>query len=87
MGKTSREKRPIQAYFELHIEQARSSRDSEDHRNPQRDPGISYDLLVEEGEPGRPHPMEDRRDAPAPPEMILAVNALPARMGEKWSQP
>jgi beta-ureidopropionase / N-carbamoyl-L-amino-acid hydrolase len=84
-GKHPAIKRPIQAYFELHIEQGPVlERLGKTIGVPKGILGISwYDLLVEgKGNQAGPTPMEDRRDALcAAAEMILAVNALPARMG------
>ncbi len=84
-GKHPAQKRPIRAYFELHIEQGPVlERLGKTIGVPKGILGIRwYDLLVEgKGNQAGPTPMDDRRDALcAAAEMIIAVNALPARMG------
>jgi N-carbamoyl-L-amino-acid hydrolase len=76
---------PIQAYFELHIEQGPVlEKLGKTIGIPRGILGISWhDIFVEgKGNQAGPTPMEDRKDALcAAAEMILKVNELPSRMG------
>ena len=84
-GETPAKQFPLQAYYELHIEQGPML--EREHKTIGAPKGILclhwYDIYLE-GEANQvgPTPMEGRHDALcAAAEMILQVNALPERMG------
>jgi len=84
-GKKDVKRRPVQAYYEFHIEQGPIlEKMGKTIGIPKGILGIGwYDVLVEgEGNQAGPTPMEDRKDALCTAaEMMLKVNELPARMG------